>query len=220
MISVVTPAYRNQEVLRDCIASVNAQTSDDWQHVVISDGPDPELRKYMRTAGYRGSGKRVFAELGRNWHGFMGGDSVPTLPGHPGARGGRGSRGAAAAAIGTYLAAGEYVGYCDADCEFLPRHIERTQRELRETGADFVYTQAQRIIDGRLLDIIGTPSSIGHGQVDGNALVHKAELLTKVNWRWGGDSDWDLISRFLALGATFRFIPELTVTWRHASDDI
>lgn len=219
-ISVITPAYNNWGELQYCLDSMEAQTFEDWQHIVVHDGPNPRMRAKLFHRGYTAAyGKRVFIELGRNWHGFMGGDNVPTLPGHPGARGGRGSRSSCAVLAATFLASGKYIGYCDADCNLLPDHLKFSHQVLETTNADFTYTQTQRILDGRPWDIIGNGQP-GHGMIDGNSVVHKASLLTTTNWRWGGDSDWDLIARFLLAGASYAFIPETTVVWRHASNDV
>jgi hypothetical protein len=219
MISVVTPTYRNRADLLKATASLDAQTCRDWQHVVVADGPDPQLRAEMRKRGYRGHGKRVFAELGRNWHGFLGGDLGGQPPGSPGARGGRGSRGAEVALIGTHLAAGEYITYLDADCEYLPQHLELCAKTLESTGADFVFTRMERHLDGKAWDVVGN-GLVGYGMIDGNIVVHKAELLKLANWRWGGDADWDVIGRWHAAGARAEFIPWVTVRWHHSSADI
>jgi glycosyltransferase involved in cell wall biosynthesis len=218
-ISVITPTHNNWGELQYCIDAIEAQTFDNWQHVVVHDGPNPKLREKMYHRGYAAFGKQMFIELGRNWHGFMGGDSVRTLPGHPGGRGGRGSRSSCVVLAASYLAAGKYIGYCDADCDFRPDHLKVSHAVLEETDADFTYTQTQRYLDGRLWDVIGD-GILGHGRIDGNSVVHKAELFKTVNWRWGGDSDWDLISRFRLAGANYAFIPEITVNWRHASNDV
>ncbi len=219
MISVVTPTYQNRAELAGAITSLNAQIYKDWQHVVVADGQDPVLRHEMRTRGYRAAGKKVFIELGRNWHGFLGGDHGGQPPGSPGARGGRGSRAVAAALIGTHLAAGEYIAYLDADCLFREDHLEVCAKTLEATGADFVFTKMLRHLDGRPWDVIGT-GHLGHGQIDGNMVVHKAGLLAVANWRWGGDADWDVIGRWHAAGATAEFIPETTIHWHHQSGDI
>lgn len=217
-VSIITPAYNNWDDLIVAIGSLNAQSTDDWQHVIVHDGPNEDMWEKLSDIGYESSGKRVFVELGRNWHGLMGGDTCRTPPG-PGARGGRGSRSAEVCQFATHLTTGEYIGYLDADCEFLPRHIEVSQAALKSTGSDFSYTQVKRLIDGNLWDVIGNGYP-GHGTIDGNGVVHKVELLKMANWRWGGDADWDLFGRWLKGGAQCLFIPMTTVVWKHAADDI
>ena len=173
----------------------------------------------MRGLGYAGHGRRVFAELGRNWHGFLGGDTAGQPLGSPGRRGGRGSRGVSTALAGTYLAGGDVIGYLDQDVEYLPDHLETCAKVLGSSGADLVYTQMERWMDGRLGDVVGD-GRVMHGRIDGNIVVHDAGLLRTANWRWGGDADFDLISRWMAAGARCQFIPVVTVRWHHDTADM
>ena len=218
MITVITPTCHQWPDLRRAIASLDAQVHVDWQHVIVADGPDPQLRGRLRNLGYGPAGLRVLAELGRNWHGFLGGDTAGQPPGSPGSRGSRGSRAVSAALVGTYLAAGEHIAYLDSDVEYLPDHLAVSAKALAG-GADLVYTQMRRHLDGKPWDVIGDGTP-GHGRIDGNAVVHKAELLREANWRWGGDADWDLIRRWLAAGARWEFVPQVTVHWHHSAGDI
>ena len=219
MISVITATHRNWPDLQRATASLEAQTYSDWQHVVIADGPDPELRAAMHERGYSAHGQRVFVELGRNWHGFLGGDGAGQPPGSPGTRGARGSRGVSAYLTATYLAAGDHIGYLDSDCEYTPDHLAHCAKALEDSGVAFVFTQMRRFIDGAPWDVVGdgTPA---YGRIDGNIVVHSAELLRTANWRWGGDADWDLIGRWVEAGARWEWVPEVTVHWHHAAGDI
>ena len=219
MISVITVTYQAGPELEQAIASLYAQTYQDWQHVVVADGPDRELRKRMKELGYKGHGKLVFVELGRNWHGFMGGDDGPTPPDRPGNRGGRGSRAAMAVLAATFLASGDHIAYLDSDCRYLPRHLEHAANALETSGADFAYSKVLRIVDNRVLDVVGDGFA-RYGHIDGNGVVHSVNLLKTVNWRWGGDADWDVISRWLDEGASFEFVPVTTVHWTHAARDL
>lgn len=219
MISVITAAYQDWPGLQRAMASLEAQTHRDWQHVVVADGPDPHLRQEMRKRGYRGNGKRVFCELGRNWHGFLGGDAAGQPPGSPGARGARGSRGVSAYLTATYLAGGDWISYLDQDCVFREEHLERCWEALQRTDADFAYTRMRRYLDGQPWDVVGN-GLVGYGMIDGNMVVHKAELLRQANWRWGGDADWDLIGRWAAAGARAEFVPAITVHWHHRTGDV
>ena len=219
MITVITPTHHAGPELEQAIASLEAQTYQDWQHVVVADGPDPELRARMKKLGYKAHGKRVFVELGRNWHGFMGGDNVPTPPGRPGRRGGRGSRAAMAVLAATFLTSGEHIAYLDSDCLYLPDHLEHAANALATSGADFVYTKVLRIVNGLKMDVIGN-GSLAWGRVDGNGVVHSVELLKIATWRWGGDSDWDVIDHWMQGGATHEFVPVITVHWTHAAADL
>lgn len=223
MISVITATHRNWPELQRAISSLEAQSYDDWQHIIVADGPDDDLRRRMWNLGYPSPGpspkKRAFVELGRNWHGFLGGDGAGQPPGSPGQRGARGSRGVSAYLTATYLAAGDLIAYLDSDCEYTGDHLKLHADALAATGADFTFTQMRRYLDGREWDVVGD-GTLAHGRVDGNVVVHRAELLRTANWRWGGDADWDLIGRWAAAGARAEFVPEVTVRWHHAAGDI
>jgi glycosyltransferase involved in cell wall biosynthesis len=218
VISVITPAYHSPDELLRAVASLEAQTYTGWQHVIVADGPDPELREQMAGLGYAGHGRRVFAELGRNWHGFRGGDKGGRGEG-PGERGGRGSRGAEAANVATHLAGGDLIAYLDQDCEYFPHHLEVHAAALAGPEPGFSYTRMQRRIDGKQLGVVGNGIP-GHGRIDGNAVVHRAELLRLANWTWGGDSDWGLIWAWIQAGAKWKFMPEVTVRWYHSASDM
>lgn len=218
-ISVVTATYRDWPALRRAIASLNAQTYGDWQHVIVADGPDTELRKRLGQLGYGRAGRRVFVELGRNWHAFLGGDGQAQDPSMPGARGGRGSRGVTAYNTGTVLAAGEWIGYLDQDVEFTPDHLQRHAAALATSGSDFTFSRMRRYLDGQFWDEVGN-SIPTYGCIDGNVVIHRAELLKAATWRRGGDADFDLIGRWTAGGATHTYVPYVTVNWHHAAADI
>ncbi len=218
MISVITPTYRDWPALQRALTSLEAQSYDDFQHVVVADGPDPELREQMHMLGYAAHGRRMFIELGRNWHRFCGGDQQPQDPSMPGARGGRGSRGVSPALAGTYLAAGDWIGYLDQDCEYGEHHLKLLS-EAAAGGIDFVFSRMRRYIDGFVLDDVGDGAP-GYGRIDGNVVLHRPELLRTANWRRGGDADWDLIGRWVDAGATWAYVPEVTVHWHHAGWDM
>ena len=217
MISVITATCQNWPDLQRAIASLDAQTFTDWQHVVVADGPDPELYEQMAQLGYSSHGRRVFVELGRNWHGFLGGDASPQDPSMPGSRGGRGSRGVAAYLVASHLAAGDLIAYLDADCEYHEKHLQLLAEAIGD--CDFAFSRMERRLNGAHWDLIGDGQP-GYGRTDGNMVVHRADLLKLANWRRGGDADWDLIARWLAAGARWAYVPEVTIVWNHSPGDL
>lgn len=218
-ISVITATHKNLPELIRATDSLNAQTYQEWQHIVIADGPDPEVQKEMGRRGYRAQGKRIFVQLGRNWHNFLGGDFAPNPPGAFGHRGGRGSRGVTCYKTGTYLASGDYISYLDSDVVFRPDHLEACAKRIKETDADFVFTRMMRFFGPQPRDVIGT-GKVAWGHIDGNMVVHKAELLAQANWEWGGDADFTVIQKWAKLARKIEYIPEITVDWHHELSDI
>src|ERR1700754_463468 len=47
-VSVVLPTYNRPDYLREAMASVFAQTLDDWELIVADDGSDEETKAYLR----------------------------------------------------------------------------------------------------------------------------------------------------------------------------
>jgi len=190
-VDVITPTWaRHDLLLSRCIPSVAAQDYPDIRHTVVSDGPDPDLRDKLAGQPAR------FAEL----------------PEHdPDAQWGHHAR-----LHGTDLAGGDYIAYLDDDNSWRPGHARILAAALEETGAGFAYPMMA--VHGRGDYIIGTdPPS--HGQIDTSGIMHRRGLLDVATWRWhpGIETiDWDLVSRWMAAGATWVAVPAVTCDyWFH-----
>ena len=192
-VSVITPTWQRHEQLLRAIASVEAQTVKDWEHLIISDGPSAAT-----FAVAQGDRRRVI-ELGRNWHAVSGENcgGIPRL-------------------VGAYLACGRYLAYLDDDNEWLPTHLEKLLAKIEE-GFDWVYSRMQRYGDGVPLDILGDGQPRLY-QIDTNILMHRWELVRHANWEATVYADdWQLVEKWLAQGRTWAWVPEVTVkyhAWR------
>jgi len=196
LVSVVTGTWQRRErLLSNCLPQVRAQTYPNVEHLIVSEGPDPMLRDALLGApGVR------FVELGRNWTTFL-----------------TDSFGIAPWLVGSMLAAGEYHTWLADDDRMAPQHIEAMVDLLESTGADFVYGQTlldHTPIGGAAFIIGGDPPQCGHIA----NVVHRAKLLDVSNWQFheGMTSDWALVQRWLAAGATYAYLP--AVTFYHAAD--
>ncbi len=49
IVTVVMPTFNRLEYLRAAVASVYAQTFEDWELIVIDDGSDDETRRFLRS---------------------------------------------------------------------------------------------------------------------------------------------------------------------------
>lgn len=213
-VSVITPTWQRHELLLDrALPSLEAQTFQDFQHVIVSDGPDDSLCTELYGRNYRAFGDRVFVELGRNWHGFFGGDGEKQAQ--------RGTRGASTEMVGTYLAAGQYIAYLDDDCAYKPNHLQALVDLLDVLPTtDFAYSQMERIVQGEFSDIVGD-GFVEFGHIDGNMILHRPRLLRLANWKRSDHnpfSDWEMIATWVAAGARSIFHPEVTVTWHKTED--
>jgi len=185
-VTAVTATWqRHDSLLNKCVPAVAAQDYPALEHIVVSDGPDPVL--WGKLAGL----PRVrFAEL----------------PEHdPDAQWGHHAR-----LHGTGLAGGDYIAYLDDDNSWRPGHVQILAAALEATGAGFAYPMMA--VHGRGDYIIGTdPPTCG--QIDTSGIMHRRSLLDVATWRWhpGIETiDWDLVSRWMAAGATWVAVPAVT----------
>jgi glycosyltransferase involved in cell wall biosynthesis len=183
LISVVTPTWhRHAALLEACIPSVAAQTYPNVEHIVVSDGPDAELRNAIK-------GNVVFEEL----------------PAHDAnARWGHWAR-----LRGIELAKGDLIAYLDDDNYFRPNHLELLASALdKNADAYFAYSRFQMHPWGSEMGA-DVPVS---GQIDTSVLMHWRPLLEHGNWEPSvGTPDWDVVDRWMKAGARWAFVNEVTM---------
>lgn len=181
LVSIVTPTWQRYEfLLGRCMPSVQAQTYGNVEHIIVSDGPDPELaERIARVTAWRGDSVRF-----------------EQLPEHdPAIRWGLHAR-----LRGIDLAKGDYIAYLDDDNSFRPEHVARLAAALEASpGAGFAYSRMQ--VNGRgPAYVIGTDPPVC-GLIDTSQIMHRRALAAP--WRDDGSQetiDWDLVSRWMAAG--------------------
>jgi glycosyltransferase involved in cell wall biosynthesis len=187
LVTVVTPTWQRHDLLLNrAVPSVAAQDYPALEHVIVSDGPDPALREKF-TAGF--------------WRGRF-----EELPEHdPEAQWGHYAR-----LHGIDLAKGDYIAYHDDDNSWHSYHVRLLVAALEETGADFAYPLMA--VHGRGEYVIGTDPPAA-GQIDTSMIIHRRGLLDVATWRWHPGIptiDWDLVERWIAGGATWVRVPQVT----------
>jgi GT2 family glycosyltransferase len=149
--------------------------------VIVSDGPDPELRAKIDAIRRDDDVPIVFAELGRNWSTFL-----------------TNSFSAAPFMTAQLMARGAYQIWFADDERFLdPDAITKLVDTLEEYDCDFVYGQVRMWWEGQpeRTCVIGTNppqnGSITHALYRADALDKGMLFRTHV----GTGTDWDAISR-------------------------
>lgn len=133
VVSIVTPVHNGAAFIRETIASVQAQTWDDWELLVVDDASEDGSAEIVEDLAAEDSRIRVF-RLERN-----GGAAV--------------ARNAAIEA-----ARGRYIAFLDGDDLWLPHKLERQLAFMRENNAAFSYAAYERVDeDGRYLSPVGVP---------------------------------------------------------------
>lgn len=188
LVSVITPTWQRHQILLDrCIPSVAGQTVS-VEHVVVSDGPDPVLHELLADVGV------VYAEVDQHYD-----DPVKV--------------GARARNRGLEVATGEFIAYLDDDNAFRPQHVERLVAALEaHPDRDFAYSRMYR---HGLGDEIGAEPP-QHGRVDSSILMQRADTHLKFGlWPVPSDYcvDWQLVQAWVLAGATWVFVPEVTVDY-------
>ena len=121
-VSVITPTWQRPDLLLNrCIPSVLAQDHPAVEHVIVSDGYEPDLYPAMldRYAAEIKAGRIRYDELDT----------------HTGARWGHWAR-----LRGVEMARGPYVAWLDDDNSFRPDHVSRLAA-LIDAGSGFAYSQ-------------------------------------------------------------------------------
>lgn len=202
LVSIITPTWQRHELLLETIQNVREQTYRPLEHIIVSDGPDVPLHmpilSEQQAAAHRGWPPIAFVELGRNWSTFL-----PR------------SFGVAPLTVGAMMARGEYHMWLCDDERMKPDHVEHLVDLIESTGADFVYPHVLmwKMAHPGVAWAIGTDPP-EHGQIT-NFLYH-ASVLQKAMYRFDipEEGDWDLVSRWMAAGATWAMSDRCTISHR------
>lgn len=186
-VSVISPTWqRHQLLLERCIPSVRAQTMP-VEHVIASDGPDPELRELLAGLDV------VYIEV-----------PVHNTEGH--------LVGGWARNQGLEAATGDLIAYLDDDNAFRPNHIEMLYAVMAESSYDFAYSMMER---HGLGDFVGSEPP-AYGCIDSSIIMHRRDVPERLG-RWAAPSeyhiDWQLIGGWLERGATWVHVPKVTVDY-------
>lgn len=190
LVSVITPTWQRHDLLLGrCIPSVRAQTHQPVEHVVVSDGPDPELAALLAER----APEVVFLQLPEHLDGDV-------------------DYGSRARNHGIAHATGDVIAYLDDDNSWRPDHLEHLVAALPDV--DFVYSQMLRHPRG---DVIGQAPP-AYGSIDTSLIAHQAGLPQRCGmWPLPGEldgdkhaPDWGVVARWLAGGATWKHVGYIT----------
>lgn len=203
LCSVITPTWQRHELLAAYVQNVRDQTYRPLEIVIVSDGPDPELRALIAEIQVDppredGEVPILFAECGRNWSTYLT-DSFCAAP----------------VAVAQLLARGEYQMLSADDQRMEPDHIESLVDAIESAHADFAYSQVSMWWVGRPEHswIIGAdPPTCG--QITN--YLYRTSLLRKGLYQFGGGmiSDWTTAQHWMQQGATWAFVPRVTLHHR------
>jgi len=188
-VSIITPVYDRVDCLARCLRSVKALRFEDYEQIVVVDGPPRNVLERIATlvADSDGVEQRVTLAVLKSRHNDWG-----ITP----------------AAAGLSLAEGKYVCFLSDDNGYLPTHFDRLVSTLEsEPDLGFAYSSClygrRRLLDAP----VPRPGQIDLGQpLFRRELfdLHLAGALPFHEFGW----DWRMIERFLQKG----------VCWKHLND--
>jgi teichuronic acid biosynthesis glycosyltransferase TuaG len=114
LVSIVTPVYNAARWLPETLATVEAQTVQDWEHLLVDDGSVDGSAAILQAAAARNPNFRMLT-TGRNQ-----GPSV-------------------ARNLAIEAARGRYIAFLDADDLWLPEKLEACLEYMRSNGYSFIY---------------------------------------------------------------------------------
>lgn len=195
LVSIITPTWHRGDLLFDrCIPGVQAQDYPLVEHVIVSDGPDPDLAARFRDHRTAGQSHPV-------WY--------YELPRHePG-----GHWGTYARLLGIEMASGDLIGYVDDDDALRPEHCSKLAAALAahpEAAWAYSHMASHRPPLGEVTEIGWDPPSCG--SIGTPMIVHRRSALEHGTWGQPSDfEDWDLCNRWVHAGLEYVKVEEITV---------
>jgi glycosyl transferase family 2 len=183
LVSVITPTWGRHDLLMSrCIPSVCCQSYGNIEHVVVSDGPDPELAHRLSANGPDGRRSLLYYELASH-------DPEPHY-GHW------------ARLAGIEYAHGDLIAYCDDDDMLRVDHVKLLARALAD-HEDAGFAVSRMVSHGPGGESVIGWGPLACGNVGTPMIMHRRSLLEHGSWGPAGQfEDWDLVLRWLNAGAT------------------
>ena len=183
LISIVTPTWQRHDLLLSrCIPSVQGQGYKHVEHIIVSDGPDENLRDFAA-----------------RWKPSHHPGRVTELPVHDPEP----HYGWRARLAGLEYARGEYITYVDDDDALRPDHCARMAAALdADPGAGFAVSRM--MCHGPDRKSVTGWGKLECGNVGSPMILHRREILRHGTWREAGlFEDWDLVAQWLDAGIRY-----------------
>lgn len=191
-VSVITPTWNRRKMLLErCIPSVQSQSYPNIEHVIVSDGPDPELREMFNKVAETALRFTWFLELAehdpeKHWGHF-------------------------ARLYALTMASGQFITYCDDDDSLRQDHCSLLAKALiDDPGAGFAVSRMMCRSPTHGPAVIGW-GPLECGNVGSPMIMHRREILEHGTWGPASISeDWDMVERWLKAGIRCADVPEVT----------
>jgi len=119
LVSIITPSYNSAKFIAETIQSVQNQTYQNWEMIIVDDGSSDETESVVLSI-IQNDNRIQFHKLNQN--------SGPAV----------------ARNTGIEKASGDYMTFIDADDIWFPTFIENNIKTINETGIPFVFSSYRR----------------------------------------------------------------------------
>ncbi|MQP25009.1 glycosyltransferase [Flavobacterium sp. LMO8] len=119
LVSIITPSYNSAKFIAETIQSVQNQTYQNWEMIIVDDGSSDETENVVLSI-IQNDNRIQFHKLNQN--------SGPAV----------------ARNTGIEIASGDYLTFIDADDIWYPAFIENNIKTIKETGIPFVFSSYKR----------------------------------------------------------------------------
>ena len=119
LVSIITPTYNSAKFIAETIQSVQNQTYQNWEMIIVDDGSSDETESVVLSI-LQNDNRIQFHKLSQN--------SGPAV----------------ARNTGIEKASGDYMTFIDADDIWFPTFIENNIKTIQENGIPFVFSSYRR----------------------------------------------------------------------------
>jgi len=201
-VSVITPTYKRDDMLKEAIESVLAQSFTDFEYIIVDDGCSDETEKLVKSFGDE---RIVYTRNEEN-------------PARTHCR---------PLNVGLKLSKGQYIAYLDDDNAWDSFHLDVLLKTIERDNVDVVYCDMMVVHpDGHMEYGIQMEFDaqflLNRNFIDTSEILHKREVAFDIG---GWDekikrfTDWNFCVRAMKSGATFKRVPIAAVKYRvHEGD--
>jgi glycosyltransferase involved in cell wall biosynthesis len=183
-VSVITPTWGRHEMLMSrCIPSVLAQEFKGTEHIIVSDGPDPQLAYRLGPNGPDGRRNLLYYELASH--------SPDKHYGH------------LARLAGIEYASADLITYCDDDDALRKSHVSEMARALNNSP-EAGFAVSRMMSHGPSGPAVVGWGALGCGNVGTPMLMRHRWVLEHGTWGPASQyEDWELVERWLHAGIRY-----------------
>jgi glycosyltransferase involved in cell wall biosynthesis len=208
LVSVRIGAYRGGDHLFErALASVRAQSYENWEAIVVADGRDEETARRIAAL----DDPRIrYSERPRNGpYPRVDADRWMVAGTHP-------------FNLGAALARGAWIAPLDQDDEWLPDHLEVLMDAARATRAEVAFGVGRVLLgDGGETYFGAWPPELG--DFGFQTAIYHAGLVSRLydvnSYLVGEPADWNLARRMLEAGVSFEFVERVVTAYYVGSGD-